>query len=99
MLSQAFTSHLTPVLHGLISSPTAIAMAILLSSIMIWRLWKFTVVPVFYPERVRELPYWIPCKLISATMEAEPSLLNQYTVVGHSFSYFKDAPAVVNAGL
>ncbi|KAL7626984.1 hypothetical protein AAE478_003759 [Parahypoxylon ruwenzoriense] len=26
----------------------------------LWRLWKFTITPLLYPERPKELPYWIP---------------------------------------
>ena len=27
-----------------------------------WRLWRFTIRPLFYPQEPKELPYWIPCK-------------------------------------
>ncbi|KAH8699446.1 cytochrome P450, partial [Phaeosphaeriaceae sp. PMI808] len=45
-----------------------------------WRLWKFTIAPALYPDRVKELPYWIP-------------------ILGHTLSFFLNAPAVVDAGI
>ena len=38
---------------------TAGALAILL---LLWRLWRFTVVPFLQPLEPKEIPYWIPCK-------------------------------------
>jgi hypothetical protein len=32
-----------------------------LVSLLGWRLWRFTIWPLFHPEEPRELPYWIPC--------------------------------------
>lgn len=33
-----------------------------LLTLLLWRIWKFTVLPMIYPERPREFPYWIPCE-------------------------------------
>ena len=37
-------------------------------SILLWRLWRFTILPTFVPSEPKELPYWIPCE--SAALEA-----------------------------
>jgi hypothetical protein len=36
----------------------------LITSLLLWRLWRFTVSPMFHPKDAKELPYWIPCKFI-----------------------------------
>lgn len=35
---------------------------VLISWWLIWRLWRFTVLPQMYPNDPQELPYWIPSK-------------------------------------
>ena len=30
--------------------------------LLLWRFWAFTVVPLLYPNRPNEVPYWIPCE-------------------------------------
>lgn len=37
----------------------------LLLVLLSWRLWRFTILPLLRPNEPRELPYWIPCKLLS----------------------------------
>ena len=32
------------------------------ASVLIWRLWAFTVLPALRPNEPKEVPYWIPCK-------------------------------------
>lgn len=32
-------------------------------TLLIWRLWKFTVRPWLHPDEPIELPCWLPCKL------------------------------------
>lgn len=46
--------------------PTSLLLGLVVpSSIwLLWRLWSFTVLPNFRPEEPKELPYWIPCKII-----------------------------------
>ncbi|KAI0003884.1 putative cytochrome p450 [Xylariaceae sp. FL0662B] len=34
---------------------------LLLLGFVVWRLWKFTIFPILYPDNPKELPYWIPC--------------------------------------
>ena len=29
---------------------------------LLWRFWKFSLTPYFYPDEPKELPYWIPGK-------------------------------------
>ena len=31
-------------------------------SLLLWRLWKYTVLPFLKPEEPKRLPYWIPCE-------------------------------------
>lgn len=31
--------------------------------LVLWRIWRFTVLPSYYPNDPKELPYWIPCRL------------------------------------
>ncbi|KAF2260651.1 cytochrome P450, partial [Lojkania enalia] len=49
-------------------------------SFLSWRVWRFNITPALYPDRVKELPYWIP-------------------ILGHTLSFFLNAPAVVDAGI
>ncbi|KAM0247338.1 hypothetical protein ACHAQJ_009895 [Trichoderma viride] len=37
-----------------------VIVAVALISIWFWRLWRFTVLPLMYPDDPKELPYWIP---------------------------------------
>lgn len=30
--------------------------------LLLWRLWTFTILPILYPNKPQELPYWIPCE-------------------------------------
>lgn len=39
-----------------------------------WRIWRFTILPLFRPNEPVELPYWIPCKAPYAKMVEELSL-------------------------
>ncbi|KAH8654972.1 cytochrome P450 [Tricladium varicosporioides] len=32
----------------------------LLSLLLLWRSWRFTISPIFYPHAAKELPYWTP---------------------------------------
>jgi hypothetical protein len=38
---------------------------LLFASLLVWRCWKFTIIPRLYPRRPKTLPYWVPCKLLS----------------------------------
>lgn len=31
-------------------------------TLVLWRLWRFTITPALYPDDPKELPYWIPSK-------------------------------------
>ena len=39
-----------------------VLLAAVVSMMILWRLWTFTVKPYWKPDEPRELPYWIPCK-------------------------------------
>ena len=32
------------------------------ASLLLWRLWRFTIAPSYRPNEPKQLPYWIPCK-------------------------------------
>lgn len=32
--------------------------------LLLWRLWRFTILPTFEPTEPKALPYWLPCMLI-----------------------------------
>lgn len=34
-------------------------------ALLAWRLWAFTIRPVWHPNEPKELPYWIPCKSLN----------------------------------
>ena len=53
----AALSGLDPRLQYIMQITTAIAGLLLL-----WRLWKFTVIPLLKPDEPKILPYWIPCE-------------------------------------
>lgn len=42
--------------------PTLWLLLIPSAALLTWRLWKFTLWPLFHPEEIPYLPYWIPCK-------------------------------------
>jgi hypothetical protein len=52
-------------LPGIIDSQWNFLVAITFVSYFLWRLWKFTLSPWLWPQYPVELPYSIPCKLIS----------------------------------
>lgn len=39
-----------------------IVIGVVVASLGMWRIGKFTVLPLFYPDDPKELPYWIPGK-------------------------------------
>ncbi|QLI73895.1 uncharacterized protein G6M90_00g105150 [Metarhizium brunneum] len=51
--------------HHAVRLPNVVSTAILpaafvLSTLVLWRLWRFTVLPWLYPDLPKEFPYWIP---------------------------------------
>lgn len=32
--------------------------------LLLWRFWKFTVLPILEPDEPKRLPYWIPCEYL-----------------------------------
>ena len=65
-------SSVIPVSFALLSAsfsqkhPVIYAVIVALLMLLLWRLWRFSIVPVLYPHDPKDLPYWIPC-------EQEPS--------------------------
>jgi hypothetical protein len=46
--------------HGA-AHPTAVSVISTLAAILLaWRFWRFTAVPILYPNEPKVLPYWIP---------------------------------------
>lgn len=41
-----------------------LTMGVLGMLLIIWRLWRFTLLPAWYPREPKELPYWIPSELL-----------------------------------
>lgn len=63
---QVFSSNMLKeiVCDGLLSgllSPWRVYLVPILA-LLVWRLWRFTVIPWLRPDEPKELPYWIPCK-------------------------------------
>lgn len=40
----------------------AIVLLASFASLLVWRLWRFTISPMLHPNDAKELPYWIPCR-------------------------------------
>lgn len=38
------------------------AVVCMLLPLVLWRAWKFTILPILRPDQPKEFPYWIPCK-------------------------------------
>lgn len=46
--------------------PNICMLGLVMLSLMwiLWRFWSFTLLPYFRTEEPKDLPYWIPCKVI-----------------------------------
>lgn len=53
-----FPLHTFSLLHT-----TALSALVGVVMLLVWRLWKFSVVPALYPNDPKEFPYWMPCKI------------------------------------
>lgn len=42
-----------------------VTLLVLMTALLLWRLWTFTIYPWLHPKEPKEVPYWIPCKLDS----------------------------------
>lgn len=55
-------------------------LAAVLSAWLLWRLWRFTILPMLYPDDPKELPYWIPseykCRKYTITSSSEQPATN-----------------------
>lgn len=50
-------------LDGLLPFTWTGALLCLLSSLLLWRICRFTILPWLSPNEPREFPYWVPCML------------------------------------
>jgi hypothetical protein len=70
MISDAFKNILFPDQGSIVESAgthhSYIVYLLVFSIILAWRLWTFTLRPLFYPDELDYFPYWIPCKRNSA---------------------------------
>ena len=55
------TTKLELLLEIMIKSYLEIALLISIIALIVWRIWRFTILPLFRPNEPKELPYWIPC--------------------------------------
>ena len=63
---------------------STLAIAVFLGlSLVLWRLWTFTVRPWMNPDEPREVPYWVPCKKLTSCVisNAEDSARSRYSVL------------------
>lgn len=67
-------------------------MGVLGMLVVLWRLWKFTLLPALHPREPKELPYWIPGVSIRVSIGRvihtyhQLHYLGSYVVLG-SFQY------------
>ncbi|KAI3317207.1 putative cytochrome p450 [Xylariaceae sp. AK1471] len=45
---------------SLVNSALTRAVISLLSALVLWRIWRFTVLPLLHPDQPKEFPYWVP---------------------------------------
>ncbi|TGJ81870.1 hypothetical protein E0Z10_g6893 [Xylaria hypoxylon] len=60
--SAAVITEIAPVLNSAITLNFVLirATVCVLLALISWRTWKFTVLPLLYPDRPKEYPYWVP---------------------------------------
>ena len=50
---------------------------ILIALLLLWRVWRFTLMPYWWPDEPKEIPYWIPSRtLTSAFVSWCPDLIS-----------------------
>ena len=64
MLSFAFSEYLSPtaIVADLQNNSGLALICLLATTWLLWRLWRFEILPLIYPDDPKELPYWIPSK-------------------------------------
>ncbi len=62
MIFQAVFDTVVSAVSSVNSPLLSVAIFSSLTILLLWRLWNFTVLPVFYRDDPKELPYWIPGK-------------------------------------
>ncbi|KAI0859747.1 cytochrome P450 [Xylaria cubensis] len=64
-------------------APLVSIMLALFVTILLWRLWRFTISPLLYPDDPRELPYWVPF-----LGHLQPFFQNSNALLTRANSYF-----------
>ena len=77
---------------GFASEASSLAVQLLISTLLatmcalfVWRLWRFSLSPIFRPEEPREVPYWVP-----SLGHARNFLKNQDQTFCYGREYFKN---------
>jgi hypothetical protein len=81
-----------------LTSPPATTLVILALALFTWRIWRFTISVYLYPHRVKELPYWIPCRKLPS-FSLDITLITVLLVVGHALGFYRNSGAVVAAAV
>jgi hypothetical protein len=55
-------------------NPSNFVLSILL--LLLWRLWKFSLKPYLYPDDPKELPYWIPCRSSTISVQTDANIFD-----------------------
>ena len=59
------SSHFQPLIQSLPLAPytakhVVLSCLVVGAVLVLWRLWRFSILPLFYPDDPIEIPYWIP---------------------------------------
>jgi hypothetical protein len=64
---------------------TTLVPLFLFALLLLWRLWRFTILPSYHPEEPKELPYWIP-----GLGHAISYLRDSFSTLTYGREYFND---------
>ena len=64
MIVQAVSDTVVSAVSSVNSLLLSVTLFSSLTTLLLWRLWTFTVLLAFYPDDPKELPYWVPGKSI-----------------------------------
>ena len=74
--------------HEIFQYPGSISLVLAPVILLIWRLWRFSIIPLLYPKDPKELPYWIPCELdkpeVLAYLTDQPPQILVCFIWGHA---------------
>lgn len=66
-----------------LSSAIYAFLALFLPILLLWRLWKFSLVAILWPQEPKEIPYWVPGEVDSELMGR---LRNAFVLTGFYLS-------------